>query len=785
MIKAFISHSSAQKTFADEIARILGFDNCFIDNSTFENGMKTIDEIYKAIGCSAIFVFLISKEALASDWVKEELSNVRDYVDDGKITFLPFIIDERINHDEASIKPWIRKDYNLQTYSNPILVARKIKEEIREISWKMYRDLRKKDSLFQGRDEELALLKRKYYDGNMSARRCLIISGFPPEIGRRKLITEYVKRELSPTKSSAYEPILIDLNENSSIEDLIFQLNDIVLCYSRDEILVISSQKKDEKVKVAVRLFCLIEQMKEVVIIRDNGVCVLSDGRLSYWFSDILHNPDLPHRMCLFVAASYFVSQRTENIESSLISLRINPLKKDAIKVLFFAYADIKNISIPSGADSLIEKIPGLPSYIFRSADLMGMYGNTHKVVAEIDRMLKDEEKGYVPIINKLKEDEDVFQVLVLMHNFEFISHDIIEQVLARIGKSDNIYKYLEKLYSFGLFETIGGNNQYLRLNSVVSDYIRRNKIGLNVDFRNSLQQVLKEYVVSDDSAYEDLSGYLMGIQTAIKEDIKHIDKKYLIPSFTLKVIIDEYGNKQYEKVVALSERFLEDSINYYDEIVRSIRYWLCMALCRLRSDKFYNVIDKFNGYSKSFLLGFYHRCKGEYNPALGYYQAALDQSKANKDANYVAKAKHEIVVVKLKLDDYEGALSQAKDNYSKQKTNRYHVEAYFKCIARSANLDSVLLAQLLGEYKQLVVDSKTETIYQTMSLEYRYYALHDKSVLVELRRLVASSEKNIRFYPYKALRDIAARMNALRTIDDLPNIYKDDLNDRDLELEQ
>lgn len=202
--------------------------------------------------------------------------------------------------------------------------------------------------------------------------------------------------------------------------------------------------------------------MKEVVIIRDNGVCVLSDGRLSYWFSDILHNPDLPHRMCLFVAASYFVSQRTENIESSLISLRINPLKKDAIKVLFFAYADIKNISIPSGADSLIEKIPGLPSYIFRSADLMGMYGNTHKVVAEIDRMLKDEEKGYVPIINKLKEDEDVFQVLVLMHNFEFISHDIIEQVLARIGKSDNIYKYLEKLYSFGLFETIGGNNQYL-----------------------------------------------------------------------------------------------------------------------------------------------------------------------------------------------------------------------------------------------------------------------------------------------------------------------------------
>lgn len=94
MIKAFISYSSAQKTFAEEIAKTLGFDNCFIDSRSFENGMKTIDEIYKAIGCSTIFVFLISKEALNSAWVKEELSNVRDYVDEGKITFLPFIVDE-------------------------------------------------------------------------------------------------------------------------------------------------------------------------------------------------------------------------------------------------------------------------------------------------------------------------------------------------------------------------------------------------------------------------------------------------------------------------------------------------------------------------------------------------------------------------------------------------------------------------------------------------------------------------------------------------------------------
>lgn len=783
MIKAFLSHSSAQKTFVEHVAQYLGLDNCFIDNKTFENGMLTIEEIIETIGKSSIFVFFISKEALESQWVKDELSNVRDFVDEGLIRFLPFIIDPNISHDDSRIKPWIRKDYNLQLYTNPILVERRIKEEIRELSWREFPDLQKKETLFQGRDEELALLKRKYYDGNMSCRRCLIISGFPPGIGRKKLLTEYIKSELAPTKSKSYEPILVNLDETSSIEDLLFQLNDIVLAYSNDQVLNINSQDKKTKVNCVVKLLCAIDSMKEIVIIRDNGVCVLSNGRLSDWFFDILRNANLPHKICLFVASSYFVSSKTELTLPSLISLKINPLKKDAIRVLFYAYTSLRKIPLISGIDNVIDKIPGLPSYVFRSADLMNIVESPQKLALEIEKMLKDEEKSYVPIINHLKNEGEVFQLLVLMQFFEFISQNIIEKVLAKLNRECYLYDYLEKLYSYGLFERLGGNNQYLKLNTVVADYIRRNKITLNAEYKVALDQVLKEFIL-DGNVSEDLSGYLMGIQNSIKEDIKRVDKKYLIPSFTLKVIIDEYGKKQYDRVILLSKRFLEDSINYYDEIVRSVRYWLCMALCRLKKDEFYEEIDNFNGYSKSFLYGFFYRCKGDYPQALTYYESALRQSESNKDANYVAKAKHEIVVVMLKMKDFEGALTVAKDNYEKQSTNRYHVEAYFKCIVRSINPDTTLLKRLLEEYKQLSVDSVTDIIYKTMCMEYEFYALHDKNVLVQLRKLVAESSKNIRYYPYQVLADIAKRMNALRTIDDLPNIYKQDLEERDLELE-
>ena len=694
MIKAFLSHSSAQKNFVEKVAQSLGIDNCFIDDKTFENGMLTINEITKAIGESSIFVFFISNEALDSQWVKDELSNVRDFVDDGQIQFLPFIIDTTISHDDSRIKPWIRKDYNLQLYTNPVLVARRIKEEIREMSWRSFPNLQKKETLFQGRDEELATLKRKYYDGNMFCRRCLIISGFPSGIGRKKLMTEYIKSELVPTKPKTYEPILINLDENSSIEDLLFQLNDIVLTYSNEEILEINSEDKQTKVELVVKLLCEIDAMKEIVIIRDNGVCILSNGHLSEWFYDILCNENLPRKICLFVVSAYFVSSKTELDLPALISLKISPLKKDAVKVLFYAYASLKEIHLDPIFETVISKIPGLPSYVFRSADLIKIAENPHKLSLEIEEMLKEEEKSYVPIINKLKSDEDAFQILVLMQNFEFLSQNIIERVLSELNKEDEIYDYLEKLYSFGLFERLGGNNQYLKLNTVVADYILRNKIALNPEYKTALDNVLKKFIL-DGNISEDLSGYLMGIQNSIKNDVKHVSRKYLVPSFTLKVIIDEYGKKQYDRVILLSKRFLEDSVNYYDEIVRSVRYWLCMSLCRLQKDDFYEEIDKFNGYSKSFLLGFFYRCKGDYPQALGYYESALKQSKSNRDANYVAKAKHELVIVKLKLKDFEGALAAAKDNYEKQRTNKYHVEAYFKCIVRSNNPDTILLSPL------------------------------------------------------------------------------------------
>ena len=109
--KLFISHSSKQKPFVEELLNHVGHDYMVVDKYTFESGEGLWTEIRSAIDKCDFFVYLISKEALESDWVKKEISYVREKVDDEAITFCPFIIDREVTINHPSLKSWIKKTF--------------------------------------------------------------------------------------------------------------------------------------------------------------------------------------------------------------------------------------------------------------------------------------------------------------------------------------------------------------------------------------------------------------------------------------------------------------------------------------------------------------------------------------------------------------------------------------------------------------------------------------------------------------------------------------------------
>ena len=65
-MKAFLSHSSKQKDYVEQVASILGKDKVNYDSWSFDAGGKTLDEIYTGIENSGVFVFFISLRALGT-----------------------------------------------------------------------------------------------------------------------------------------------------------------------------------------------------------------------------------------------------------------------------------------------------------------------------------------------------------------------------------------------------------------------------------------------------------------------------------------------------------------------------------------------------------------------------------------------------------------------------------------------------------------------------------------------------------------------------------------------
>lgn len=108
---------------------------------------------------------------------------------------------------------------------------------------------------------------------------------------------------------------------------------------------------------------------------------------------------------------------------------------------------------------------------------------------------------------------------------------------------------------------------------------------------------------------------------------------------------------------------------------------------------------------------------------ALDCFYRVLEKDKTN------AKSKREIVNILLSQGKYSEALDMAKDNYSMNKTNIYHIHSYFICLIRRKEYlipqDIKVLDSLLESMKDNVA-TKAEDMARCMEGEYAYYVKND-----------------------------------------------------------
>ena len=74
-----------------------------------------------------------------------------------------------------------------------------------------------------------------------------------------------------------------------------------------------------------------------------------------------------------------------------------------------------------------------------------------------------------------------------------------------------------------------------------------------------------------------------------------------------------------------------------------------------------------------------------------------------------------------MKQGNYIDAFEWAKQNYDRDKTNVYHIEAYFRCYVKSSYPDRDILKELIKAMKNSY-DANKDVIVETFEAEYLFY---------------------------------------------------------------
>ncbi|ALS02057.1 hypothetical protein ATZ33_11875 [Enterococcus silesiacus] len=721
MKRIFISHSSSDKAFYAEhlvkaLNNSLGKDKIVFDAHTFEEGAKINLEISEWIEKTDLFVLLLSNKALESEWVQKEImqSEFLELSNPDEERIFPIIIDPNINHEDNRIPEWL-KQYNIRMITSPKKAARQIISRAVEISWMINPRIKEKNNLYVGRNDKMEEFEDRMDNFNSARPNILIASGIN-SIGRRSFLKRGLIK-IDVIKESYSMPILV-LDGHQSIENLILSIED--LGYSNINTENLMTKTIEEKIDIAYQILLDVNNSKDIILIEDEGAIVSHYRELTPWFVELskkIAKSGEFNDVVLCIASKYKPMYKLLYSLPNIFSLQIDELSKKDRSRLLMRYSKLIGLNINNeDLESISNYLTGLPEEVFFSAEVAKAEG-IHYLKENTDIITNFGDDKVIILLSEYNDDEVALQILKLISLFDFISIETLNNLL---NKEKKYLKYIEKFLAGGICSFIGSRSEYLIMNTAIKNYFSRQHLKLNKEFEQNVSTFVKSSMETKDT-YFDYADRTFIFQQKLKLS-SEISDEMLIPSFYLKTMKDLYDSKSNDKdVIQLADKVLEASTFLDPYILSEIRFYLCSALARQKLNRFNEEIRHINGAQHNFLYGFYYRHIGNYEKAIDRLLSSLDEY-----PNY-AQAKRELVLLYNKTENYEKAFDMAKENYENNRSNEYHIHAYYQVLSyeRSSRFSvdekKPIMEKLLKDI-EIIPSDKAKNMYLIMSAQYELY---------------------------------------------------------------
>ncbi len=770
MAKVFLSHSSFDKLYVEQIANKFGKDKAVYDTFSFETGEKTFEQILNALNNTDLFVIFLSDRALDSKWVKDELHIAIEKLNFGKIKqIFPIIIDPKISHKDSRIPLWMAqgKDaINLKPIESPLVAYRKINTKLKELNSKFIDP----DINYVGHEKNLLDFQNRYYSDSSTPLTCVIAAGFQG-IGRTSFIQQCLLKTNEFKKS--YSPILIDFTKNQSIEDLICKL--VEAGYGKENIFSLGKLDFNSKVNILISQLKQIQDFKEFVIFKDEGGLIVNQD-IIWWLNKAISQirPELTFGI---VSKHHVNSFRLTNADK-IFCVDINELDNSNKLRLLQQYAGLER----DDAIYFSGCVTGHPVHIKYCARLIEEYGleetkskRTHLLTEfSFQNAIKIIDSALETLSYNTEEQRSLFMgYLAFLATYPNVPVSLVLKVNELNENYGTIY---DNLVSLCICQKIGVTKDIVSTSPLICDYFDRNRIKKAKEIEDLLNEEFSKFKQDMASANMDEYCYSQldfNFKTLIIDEKNlNFDYKYLYPSVIVRALIELYNTQKYTKVLELCATTYKDSQFWDLPLLNTFYYYYCMALAHKRDNKVLTIAhEKMNGESIldsnqiNFVIGFYYKFISKYDSALSKFKECVSNA-----PNYIT-ARRELVEVYTTLEDYEAAMMYAIKNYKDYPDNPFNIFQYFKCCIHQNSPDVELIKMLLD---------KLEAYEKTINNNRKFYpeskTLYYKIIKKDINNAIDFLNENYcnfdnKMYYYKNLFDLYEEK---RDVENMEIAYKE-----------
>ncbi|MFY1863367.1 toll/interleukin-1 receptor domain-containing protein [Achromobacter xylosoxidans] len=632
MSKVFLSHNSFDKDFVGRVYDKLGALLAVYDKETFRRNCDLAEQIREGIEGCEIYVLFLSKGAIDSGWVQNELDLANEFKTKwGTQRFLIFQLDDT---EWSNLPRWAAR-YVVSCMPSPELVALRIKEELRQpksMEIKAY-----------GRELDIRNLNEMVLEMD-EPPRFLFFSG-PVGCGRKTIASE-LYQTLYKTVSTC--KINITINSHDDIRVLHRQL----LAYTAnwrarelyDQTERFAKLPENSQIKeLAGLIYDISVGFQQILFIDFGAFAVDSNQRPLGWLVSLLRElPPGPY--------PYLTIISNRNLDVAIdngVFYHVKPLDDDGSRYLFKVMLSNLDITFPSKKekDNVENSVIGHPGLIVAVVNYLKLNphyrpNKTHNSIIQLVRTQVEK-----MLLDFVSDRPDMARAVAFLGEVFVLSYSDIVAVGAGWPGFDDL---ISQLLDAGFLVEQNANYQ-------LAPYIQRHAQKLAGKYFEELASVRKILFEATDVEGPDsfVAPSLLDARIVAHfvsgTPLNGYMSNLVMPAQQLRAAKREYDSTRYKASLSLSKDAYEQKTKLSDNGL--VEAWRLIGLSAIRipsEDDFIFFAEEYKKIPRSkrreasynFAHGLKARLQGNLRDALPYFVKIIDDQAADahclREAAYI-----------------------------------------------------------------------------------------------------------------------------------------------------